>query len=265
MTEATAACEPGPIDRLITIPISHFCEKARWALERAGLPYEERAHLQGIHRIAVRRAGGGLTAPVLVHGDEVLDDSSDILEMASAEGPPELRLYPEDAAEAAEVRALEDDFDERLGPEARRYMYFQLGESRDLALAYGTKGVPAWERRSFPVTYRPITAVVNRVLEVDAETAAESEAAVDATFEEVGERLADGRPYLCGDRFSAADLTFAALSAAVLVPPEYGVPLPQPEELPEPMASKARALRETPAGAHALRMYREERRPAVAA
>ena len=44
--------------RLITIPISHYCEKARWALERAGLPYREERHVQGIHRLAARRAGG---------------------------------------------------------------------------------------------------------------------------------------------------------------------------------------------------------------
>ena len=43
---------------LITIPISHYCEKARWALDRAGVDYEEHPHLQLIHRIAVRRAGG---------------------------------------------------------------------------------------------------------------------------------------------------------------------------------------------------------------
>jgi glutathione S-transferase len=31
--------------RLIIIPISRFCEKARWALERAGIAYRE-GHLQ---------------------------------------------------------------------------------------------------------------------------------------------------------------------------------------------------------------------------
>jgi glutathione S-transferase len=41
--------------RLVTIPISHHCEKARWALERAGIPYREERHVQGIHRIG--RAG----------------------------------------------------------------------------------------------------------------------------------------------------------------------------------------------------------------
>ena len=45
------------------------------------------------------------------------------------------------------------------------------------------------------------------------------------------------------------------------MPPEYGVPLPQPEELPAAMAATVRELRAHPAGAHALRMFREERSP----
>jgi len=53
---------------------------------------------------------------------------------------------------------------------------------------------------------------------------------------------------------------FAALAASVLMPPEYGVPLPQPEELPAEMAAVVRELRAHPAGAHALAMFRDERR-----
>jgi len=45
----------------------------------------------------------------------------------------------------------------------------------------------------------------------------------------------------------------------VLMPPEYGVPLPQPEELPSATAATVRELREHPAGLHALAMFREER------
>ena len=66
----------GPVLRLVTIPISHYCEKARWALDRAGIRYRERAHLQVIHRFVVRRAGGGTTAPVLICGDTVLADAA---------------------------------------------------------------------------------------------------------------------------------------------------------------------------------------------
>ena len=244
---------------LITIPISHFCEKARWALERAGIPYEERPHVQVIHRFAVRRAGGGTTAPVLITPDGVLAESADILAFADAHAPDAGKIYPTDPDRAAEVRALERDFDERLGPEGRAWMYHQLHDRRDLAIRYGCTGVPAWERRILPVTYPVMIRIIDRVLEITPDSARRSEVAVRATFDEVAERLQDGRPYLCGDEFTAADLTFSALSAPVVMPPGYGVPLPGPDEIPPAAAKVVRELREHPAGAHALKMYHEER------
>jgi glutathione S-transferase len=244
---------------LITIPISHFCEKARWALDRTGVPYVEHAHLQVFHRFAVRRAGGGTTAPVLVSGDRVLADSSDILEALSAQATPERRLFPDDTQAAEEVRALEDDFDERLGPDGRRWMYYELRGRRDIARDFGCTGIPAWQRRSLPLVYPMAARIIDRVLDVTPETAEKSKAAVDATFDEVGERLEDGRPYLCGERFTAADLTFAALAAPLVMPLEYGVPLPQPDDLPTQMAAEVRDLRAHPAGEFALRMFRDER------
>ena len=248
----------GPI--LITIPISHYCEKARWALDRAGIAYREQAHLQLIHRVAIRRAGGGTTVPVLVWGDRVLAESAEIVDEADAQAPPERRLYPDDPDEAGEIRALERDFDEDLGPHGRRWMYNEIRGRRDLALAYGTAGVPAWQRRTLQLTYPLATRAIDRYLDIDAATAARSKAQVQTVFDAVAERLADGRPYLCGERFTAADLTFAALAASVLMPPEYGVPLPQPDQLPAPMAAAVREFREHPAGAFALAMFRDERR-----
>jgi glutathione S-transferase len=101
--------------------------------------------------------------------------------------------------------------------------------------------------------------VIDRFLDITATTAARSKAEVRMVFDTVAKRLSDDRPYLCGDLFTAADLTFAALAASVLMPPEYGVPLPQPEELPVAMAAVVREFRAHPAGAHALAMYRDER------
>lgn len=246
---------------LITIPISHYCEKARWALDWAGVSYQERAHLQIFHWFAVRRAGGGKTAPVLVCGDRVLSDSAEIVDEADAQATPERRLLPDDPAAAAEVRALQQDFDTRLGPHGRRWMYYGLRGRRDLAIAYGCTGVSAWQRRALPLVYPAAARLIDRYLDITPATAAESEAVVRTTFDEVAKRLSDGRPYLCGDRFTAADLTFAALAASVLMPPEYGVPLPQPDELPASMAVTVRELRSHPAGTHALAMFREHRAP----
>jgi glutathione S-transferase len=245
---------------LITIPISHYCEKARWALDWAGIPYQERAHLQVIHWIPVTRAGGNKTAPVFVWENRVFADSADIVEEASAKAAPDRSLFPGDPTAAAEVRALQSDFDTHLGPEGRRWMYNALRGHRDIALAYGCTGVPAWQRRALPFAYPIAARIIDRYLDITPATAAESEATVRASFDAVAERLGDGRPYLCGERFSAADLTFAALAAPMLMPPEYGVPLPQPEELPVAMAATVRELRTHPAGAQALRMFREKRR-----
>ncbi len=217
---------------LVTIPISHYCEKARWALDRADVAYRERAHVQAFHRAATLRAGGGLTAPVFVSPAGVLADSADILAWASARGPSQRRLYPSDRLGAIEVRQLEASFDARLGPHSRRWLYQQLRERRDLALRYGCVGVPIWEERALRWAYPALFRILARVLDVKPATAAVAEAEVRAVFAAVAERLADGRPYLCGERFTAADLTFSALAAPMLMPEGHGVPLPPAEELP---------------------------------
>jgi glutathione S-transferase len=246
---------------LITIPISHYCEKARWALDRAGIEYEERPHLQMLHWVAVKRAGGGRTAPVLVCGDRVMPDSTDILRYADERTDPARRIYPDDPALADDVRALELDFDARLGPEGRRWMYDAMRDRRDLALKYAPTGVPAWQRRSLPFAMPVVSRVIDRYFDITPDTAARSLDEVRATFDSVAERLAPGGGgYLVGDRFTAADLTFAALAAPIVLPPEYGVPLPRLDELPAPMAAVVRELREHPAGKFALEMFRTERR-----
>ena len=244
---------------LVTIPISHFCEKARWALDRAGVSYVQHAHLQFIHRFAARRAGGGTTVPVLVCDAGVLAESAEILDYADAHAPADRRLYPADAEAAAAVRRLERDFDDRLGPHGRRWMYHNLRRRLDLARRYNTTDVPAYERLMLPLAYRPVYAWIDRHLEITPASAEESLGEVRATFDDVGARLADGRPYLCGEGFTAADLTFAALSAAVLMPPGYGVELPQPAELPPAAANIVEELRAHPAGVHALAMFAGER------
>ena len=233
--------------RLITIPISHYCEKARWALELAEIPYREEAHLQAIHWAHVWRAGRGRTAPVLVTDDVVLTDSTDILRWV--DGRSELGLYPEGAA------ALEDHFDEELGPHGRRWMYHRIFERSDLVREYGVTGVPRWEKAALPPALPLVRRLIDRHLDVNDATAAESRTRVRTVFDEVEWKLRDGRRFLVGDRFTAADLTFAALAASVLIPSRYGVPLPPVDALPEPFGREVRTLREHPAGVFALRLY----------
>jgi glutathione S-transferase len=66
-----------------------------------------------------------------------------------------------------------------------------------------------------------------------------------------------------GERFGAADLTFTALSAAVVVPPVYGVPLPQPDLMAPHTAALVERARDHPAGRYALALFQERRRECV--
>jgi glutathione S-transferase len=228
--------------RLVTIPISHYCEKARWGLERAGIQYREERHVQAIHRIAARRAGGQATVPVLVTPDGALGESEEILVWIDERTPPEHRLFPADPSERADVERLCRRFDEGLGPRGRRLMYIHMLAQRKLMLRYNNQGVPRWEDRALRLGWPLALRWARRALGISP----------------------DGREYLCGERFGAADLTFAALSASVIVPPVYGVPLPQPEALPAQTASLVRRARGHPAGRFALALFANHRHERVA-
>jgi glutathione S-transferase len=242
--------------RLVTIPISHYCEKARWALERAGLPYREERHVQGIHRIAARRAGGGATVPVLVTPDGVLGESEEILAWIDHRTPAEHRLFPDEEAERADVERLCRRFDEVLGPRGRRLMYVHTLAEPKLMLPFNNQGVPPWEDRALRLGWPLAVRWVRRELGIRPGIEAEDEAAIWRELDFVAELLAD-RKHLSGERFGAADLTFAALSASIVVPPVYGVPLPQPDVLPARTAALVERAREHPAGRYALALFAE--------
>ncbi len=250
--------------RLVTIPISHYCEKARWALDRAGMPYREERHVQGVHRLAARRAGGGTTVPVLVTPAGAIGESREILAWVDERTPPERRLFPAQAGERETVERLCARLDAELGPRGRRLMYVHLLGQRELVLRFNNSGVPAWEDRALRYGWRPTVGFLRHALGIRPGIEREDEAAVWGELDYVAELLRDGRPYLCGERFGAADLTFAALAAAIVIPPVYGTPLPQPELLAPTAAALVERAREHPAGRYALMLFAEHRRERIA-
>ncbi|WP_394841015.1 glutathione S-transferase family protein [Pendulispora brunnea] len=248
---------------LVTIPFSHFCEKARWALDYTGCDYVEEGHAPVLHRLAVWRATSPRTSvPVLVDGDRVFADSTDILAHADTLAGPERKLYPEDAVRRAEVQSLEDDFDERLGPHIRRVIYFYLLPNPDMARKLMDRGTPPWEQAALRWLFPAVRLTMNRFMNIDARTATQSRDEVLRVFDDVERRLEDGRPYLTGDRFTAADLTFAALAGVSVFPPESEKAYPSIDSLgpvPQDALDLVRETQGRPAGAFVRRIYREHR------
>ena len=62
------------------IPVSHYNEKARWALDYEGIAYEERALLPGPHQLVTRRIARRTHVPVLEHDGQVVQGSSAIID-----------------------------------------------------------------------------------------------------------------------------------------------------------------------------------------
>jgi len=244
---------------LITIPPSHYCEKARWALDYAGVPYREERHPPLLHLRVTKLAGRGRSTPVLVAGDEVLTDSTDILNYLDRHHVDGWRPYPKDLQLRVKAEDLEDLFDTRLGPHTRRLAYFHLLQHKELFLDSVLAGVGRTERTAFHVFRPVITGLMRRGMNITAESAERSLDYVRTVFATVDELLADGRSFLTGNLFSAADLTFAALAAPVLLPRNYGSRLPALDDVPTELLATIDEFRASTAGAFALRIYRDHR------
>ena len=243
---------------LVTIPISHYCEKARWGLDRAALPYCEEPHAPLLHRLATKRNERG-TVPVLVHEGQRLCDSTAILKHADAACGGNL-LYPRDVELRREVEALEERFDTELGPNTRRWAYEQVLPQTKLIRSLWMRDVPPLEARVIPMITPIVRRLVRMGYKITPESARRSLDRVRGVFRQVDEPINDGRRFLVGDCFTAADLTLAALAAPVLLPPECRAVQPALEDLPANLREEILRFRETSAGRFALRMFSQERR-----
>ena len=246
--------------RLITIPISHYCEKARWALERAEIKYKEEQHLQGFHIPHVYRAGKLDTAPVLVTSEGVFNDSTTILQWIDSKTPAHLKLYSEDLKLKKEVEAFEDTLDEEFGVAGRLWMYTFMLDELPLIMKYSKlHKVPRYEKFLMPFVFPKMKKLIAKAMKVRPDSRKKTYAKIEKTLNDIEKQLSDGRPFLLGERFTAADLTFASLAAAILLPENYGVILPKPEECPSEMRDQILKWRAHPAGQFALKLYTKYR------
>src|SRR5207244_2177797 len=111
------------------ITISHYSEKARWALDYKSIPYRLRGLVPGAHiPVALWLTyGRHYTLPVLDLGGERIGDSTAII-AALEQRQPEPPLYPRDPAQRRRALALEEWFEAELG--GRDYL---VGESFSVA------------------------------------------------------------------------------------------------------------------------------------
>lgn len=240
--------------RLTTFVISHFSEKARWALDFTGVEYRERRLLPGPHLLVTRRLAANTSVPILEHAGRVTQGSSAILDyLANELGKAALEPDPANAGRARELEALAD---RAFGLGVQRIAYYHLlAPPRQGVIQLFTQRGPWWGRPFYALTSPLVAKEICRLYEITPERAAESKAVFRAAIAEFDDELR-GRAYLGGERPNRVDITVAALLAPFCRPPEHLVRWP---ELPERLAEFAHEFSDTRTWQHVLNMYRQHR------
>jgi glutathione S-transferase len=204
------------------IAVSHYSEKARWALDHKRVPHTRRAvPIPGIHIPASlwMTRGESHTFPVLEIEGQRLGDSTEIIAVLERLFP-EPPLYPVDPEQRRRALELEDFFDEELGPHARLLAFHELGNDRErFEAAIGESGPPLLGRIGAGA-FAYARAYTGLRFGVRSEEAAErARAGILAALDRIEAELGDGE-YLVGTRFSVADLTAASLFYPLASPEE---------------------------------------------
>ncbi|KAI8894185.1 hypothetical protein BC833DRAFT_605794 [Globomyces pollinis-pini] len=199
-----------PINKLITIPASHYCEKARWMLQLAGIPFEETGHAPAFHLMSTT-LNNGKSVPLLVLDESpprYLNDSNLITEECS--------------------KYLSESF---LTPEVKK-MELELAKNPEMLLNAITKPIESSRPIESFIVQSTFTWVLKPLLQkgmnIDEEKAMESLKIVEDVFSLVEQQLQIQKEtinsnYLFGSTLTAADITFASLASIVVMPQECSV------------------------------------------
>ncbi len=208
---------------LYLFAISHYCEKARWALDSLDIEYEVRHLPPGAHvQVAKDLGAAGSSLPFLVAEGRVVHGSGAIMDWAeSAAAGPSKRLSPDSEFEE-ECRTLETRLNDVIGVHVRRYYYSEaLVDHPDSVLPIFTQDLAASERQSLEKNWGLVRQVMVGMMDLGPEQRQESRRIVEGELDWFDGLLNDGRRFLLGERFSRADMTAASLLAPLALPKEH--------------------------------------------
>ena len=206
--------------RLVTFGISHFCEKARWALDWHGITHEEISWPPGVHQILARRCGAkGTTLPILFADDTVIQGSGAIIDWADQQTNDRVRKLT-----LAGVLDIERRADDVIGFHVRRLAYAEiLPRFAHLVKPELFRNASPTHRLVGNIMWPVVRRAMMRVYQITPRAALESRSTLEGELDWLDSKLGDGRAYLAGDQFSRADITVASLLAPFARPPEMPV------------------------------------------
>jgi glutathione S-transferase len=199
------------LPELVVLPPSHYCERARWALDHIGQDYRELRWAPGLHALLAKRRGwASATTPILNLHHEVIQGSDKIMDWCGVGG-----------ADAE----LERRFEKRIARLVRQYLYAAtLSAPASSVKSMVLDGVPMWQSVVGGVMWPNVRKRMIELMNARPELVVSLEAELDAELTWFDGRV-EGRRYLVGEAFGRADITAASLLSPLARPralPIYG-------------------------------------------
>jgi glutathione S-transferase len=214
---------------LYQFPISHYCEKVRWALDYKGLDYQIINLLPGAHIKVIKLIAAKTEVPVLQHGEKIVQGSSEIITYLDT-AFPEKPLTPSDPLLKQQTLEWETFVDENIGPHTRLYCYHFLLDRPDIVIPFLTHGQPWHKRLVFRLFYPKVRDTMRKFMHINDRTADISLKKLTRAIDKLATHLKTN-PFLASDQFTRADLAAASLLAPFRMPDKYGIKWP--EKLPD--------------------------------
>ena len=208
---------------LYVFNISHYCEKARWALDYFGIEHEARHVMPGAHRIIAKKLGAKRgSVPFLQTDDGVIAGSSAIIDWCEDHNAGKRTSLS--GADPQAVRAIEKRLDDVVGVHVRRFYYSDaLINAPASVRPIFSNGLPILQRAAVTLGWSRIVPLMLKGMDLGVEQGLQSRALLEAELDWLDGLLADGRPYLHGNQWTRADLTAAALLGPLAAPKEHPI------------------------------------------
>jgi glutathione S-transferase len=210
---------------LYQFPISHYCEKIRWAMDHKGLEYKLKNLFPGLHLRTTKKMAPKTYLPILIDQGEQVQNSHVILNYLD-EKYPEKSLSPQDPELLEKALEWEKYCDVEIGVHIRRYCYHILLAEPKTVIPFFTQGGPWWGPLFFKLFFSKLEPIMRKVMAIDEEGAKKSEVRIQQALDKLHEEYQQ-RDFLVGDSFSRADLAAASLLGPLITPQGYGLDWPE--------------------------------------
>jgi len=255
MTDSAKASTPV----LITFPPSLDSELSRFLVQHYGIEHVEQRHTMIFCFFSTLRHGFTVIFPLLYSDTYKLVGPQPISQYFDARCDPSLQLWPASAPAKSQVISDWNQFNNTLAWATADFAYYYLLPHRDIMIQPLSQGTPAYEQSAVQRAYPVFAGLLNVLLRLSAARTQASLDQIRQIFDAVDARLASGAQFLVGDRLTMSDLAFSVAAAPVLLPPQYGGPIPSFEQMPAEIQAAVNEMRAHPAGAFAMRIYAEHR------